>query len=208
MLFPMKVSVGADGVSIRRFGQMRFIPSGLIWWVQTYDSFQSAESARGVLLQLKSGEQVKIPIGGNGMGKNEGTKEIIAFIERVEEAIEAHHASEREPPVAVLDRGGRTALDWLRALRRVGAGANATLRSAPTSPERLVRVVESPASRPIDRAAAAIALQSSDDDEAKARVRVAAHAVADERLRVALEAATEGDDARLEAALEELAFER
>lgn len=208
MLFPTKVSVGADGVSIRRFGQMRFIPSGDIEWVQTYDSFQSAETARGVVLVLKSGEHVKIPIGGNGIGKSDGTKEITAFIERVEEAIEAHRTSEREPPVAALDRGGRTALDWLRALRRIGAGANATLRNAPTMPDRLVRLVESPSARPIDRAAAAVALQSSSDPDARARVRVAATAVADQRLRVALEAVAEGDDARLEAALEELAFER
>jgi hypothetical protein len=78
------------------------------------------------------------------------------------------------------------------------------LRTAAIGPEQLVRVALSPAARPIDRAAAAVAIQSSGDEDAKARVRVALDATADDRLRAAFDAANEGDDERIEAALGEL----
>jgi hypothetical protein len=198
-LFPTKVSVATDGVSIRRFGRARFISSSDIEWVET---------ARGAILQLRSGEKVRVPIGTNGMGQRDGSKEIAAFVERVEQAIAAHRVSASEPSPGSLERAGRSAAAWMDALRRVGAGANATMRTAPASPEQLVRVVESPASRPIDRAAAAVALQTSEDVVAKARVRSVASAVANATLREALEAAADEDEARTAAALEALATRR
>jgi hypothetical protein len=71
--------------------------------------------------------------------------------------------------------------------------------------EHLWRVVEASSAQAEERVAAAFALSTCEGDEVRGRFRVAAQAVANLRLRVALEAAARGDEAALEGALREIA---
>ncbi len=127
------------------------------------------------------------------------------IVERIREALEAHRRGGLAADSAVLRRGQRDVREWVSALRALGAGANADMRTAPLPPERLFRVVEDPAASSADRAAAAVALGSDLDDTGRARLRTAAAAVAGPRLRAALEtAAIQAEQAALEAALAEV----
>lgn len=72
-------------------------------------------------------------------------------------------------------------------------------------PERLWRIVEDPDKDPAVRAGAAAALGPGLDPSGRERLRVAAHVSASPPLRVALEAAADGEEAFLEEALEPLA---
>jgi hypothetical protein len=126
---------------------------------------------------------------------------------RLSEAIAAYHESATDRGGAALRRGTRTVRQWVAALRAIGSGANADMRTAPLPRERLLRIVEDPASPEEERAAAAVALATEQDDDGHARMRIVAMHVAAPRLRVAIEAAAKADDAELEAALAQVVDE-
>ena len=203
-LLPARLSVGADGVALRWFGRERFLAYGDILGVHRYGrERQIGDGLRfaGVMLELRSGETVPIPIA-QAKANEEGS-----FIveERIREALEAHRHGGLAADSAALRRGQREVSAWVSALRALGAGANADMRTAPLPPERLFRIVEDPASGSADRAAAAVALGSDLDDAGRARLRLAAAGVAGPRLRAALEtAASQAEQVALEAALAEV----
>jgi hypothetical protein len=68
--------------------------------------------------------------------------------------------------------------------------------------ERLWAIVENPALEADVRAGAAVALSASADDEGRARLRVVADATVTTRVRAALEAVAEEDDATLAVVLD------
>jgi hypothetical protein len=109
---------------------------------------------------------------------------------------------------AMLERGGRTADEWLAHLRDV-ASRRGAYRESSLRDGDLVELAADPAAPEDARAAAALLLRSgaTDDGEAaRERIRVAASATASPRLRVALEAAADADDASaVEGAVAELA---
>ena len=76
------------------------------------------------------------------------------FIARIEEAIAAHHAHASGDAVTSLARGRMPVRVWLRALRAIGTGANATLRIPQVPRDQLWSVLEDAAATPSDRAAA------------------------------------------------------
>ncbi len=203
-LMPTRLSVGADGVALRWFGRERFIAYSDVVGVNRYGRpRQGMDGLRfaGVMLELRSGESVPIPI---AQAKEDEQGSFIVE-ERIREALEAHRRGGLAADSAALRRGQRDVSNWVSALRALGAGANADMRTAPLPPERLFRVVEDPAASSADRAAAAVALGSDLDDAGRARLRTAAAAVAGPRLRAALEtAASQAEQAALEAALAEV----
>jgi hypothetical protein len=89
------------------------------------------------------------------------------------------------------------------ALRNVGAGANADMRTATVSLDDLAAVLLDPTSPPVARAAAAVAAVAADPFEGRARVRVAQATCADERLKRALGAILrfDADDGKILRAL-------
>ncbi|MFT3768694.1 MAG: hypothetical protein QM820_24880 [Minicystis sp.] len=202
MLMPTKLSVGADGVVLRWFGRDRFIGYGEVAHVLRYDKGWGRSRYIGVTLLLRSGEEVHLPI-----GQATWQDEIVSIIEeRLNEAMEAFHGGAAAADAALLRRGERGVSDWVTALRAIGSGANADMRTAPLPRERLFRIVESPTAPAADRAAAAVALGGDLDLESRLRLKRAAEAIAAPRLRVVLETASTGaDQAELEAALTELA---
>ena len=201
MIVPTRLSVGADGLVLRWFGRSRFLAHGEIAGVTRYDKSWGRSSQVGLAVRLRSGEEVLIPVAQSSWV----TQEAQIIEERIREALEAFRAGDAAADAALLRRGGRELAEWIAALRAIGAGANADMRTAPVARERLFRIVESPTAGAPDRAAAAVALGHDLDDDARRRLRVAAEAIAAPRLRFAVEAAASGgEEAEIEAALAEV----
>ncbi len=196
---PCVVDVGADGVHIRWLHTRRFIRASEIAGLYDYEVRFNKSYVMGVELRLRSGESVRIPVGSPYWSRN-GTAMLISRIREVVHVAPRVHGAD----VAVLARGDEDARSWLQRLRALGAGANATLRTAPVQPEALWRVVEDVNAAPRMRVAAAAALAKSVDPTEKARIALVAGATADPRLRVAFEATASDDDAEVERALDEL----
>ena len=128
--------------------------------------------------------------------------------ERIQEAMETYRRGDAEGDAALVRRNGRDLGAWINALRSLGAGSNADLRTAPLPRERLFRIVESPTAAAGERAAAAVALGTELDEEGRARLRSAAEATAAPKLRIAIEqAAASADEEALREALSALESE-
>jgi hypothetical protein len=110
-------------------------------------------------------------------------------------------------PAHALVRGGKSLLEWVRDLKRIGAGV-VDHRTPAVPIDVLLRVVEDSAADAADRASAALAAISHASPDAKRRVRVAAEATASPHLRVALtriaEDASNSDDDLLATVLDDL----
>lgn len=204
LLMPTKLSVGADGIVLRWFFRDRFIGYGDIADTEQYDKGWGRSRQIGLTVTLRSGEKISIPT-----GQAKWSNEDVAIIqERMREAMEAFRAGDAAADAALLRRGVRGVPEWVAALRAIGSGANADMRTAPLPRERLFRIVESPTAAVAERAAAAVALGGELDDEVRGRLRIAAEATASPKLRVVLEAAASGAaEAEIEAALSEAAGE-
>jgi hypothetical protein len=105
---------------------------------------------------------------------------------------------------AIVARQGRSAIEWVRALRAIGAGS-AEYRDAAIEPGDLLRVVEDAGADDETRIAAAIAIAPSLDPETRTRVLESASRDAPPRVRVALLAAANADEDVVALALEDAA---
>jgi hypothetical protein len=193
LVVPSKVHVGADGVLIEWMRTKRFIPHSAIASLTEYETGWGNSRMVGVDIQLASGEAVRVPVAQRKWGPNAPA----TLRARIEEAREANrNGGALNEAAVVLGREGRPVLEWIAALRSVGAGTNATHRIAPVNPDRLWSIVEDASTDARSRAAAAVALSASTDDEGRTRLRAAATATAAPKLRVALEtlASTASED--------------
>jgi hypothetical protein len=202
-LVPTRFTVGADGVEIRWFGRRRFIPHKDIVNATQYVAGWGNSRYTGVALWLESGEEVRIPIGQARRIQNSDDRTRM-ILERIDEAAAEAKADRADLDPQLLARGDRDVKEWLRVLRSFGAGANATMRTAPIEAEQLWRLVEDPGGEPVARAAAAAALTADPAAESRRRLRAAAEATAAPRLRVAIDAAANHDQDALVEALAEL----
>lgn len=203
---PTKLRVGADGLHATWLRYSRFIGYGDVARIDPYEDEGSGKNKlAGLRLTMKSGEVVPIPV----LAKRSSVRdEIYILHERIAQAIETWSRGEGVAHAALVRRGGRETSQWVRALRGIGAFANADARTAPVMPEKLWRIVEDPAAPADARAGAAVALGQSADEEARVRLRAAAAATAAPKLRIAIEAAArEEPDEALEAALAEVESE-
>jgi hypothetical protein len=201
MLIPTKIRVGADGILTRWAGAEKFYGYREIERVAQYESGFGTRKYVGVELTLRSGKSVRLPVGQKMLNQEESN----LLFERVREAIEVYREGAAGIDASALARSGRETTDWVRALKSLGAGAGADMRTAGVPIESLLGVVTDSAARAIDRASAAVALTPVLGDEDRTRIRVAADAAASPKLRVALEKVSSGaDDATLAEALSEL----
>lgn len=177
----VRLDVGADGLLVRRFGQRRFV---------SYEALTAAEADGAVLsLVLTSGERIALRLGVTAP----------AVAARIEEA-RAAFADDRVHADALIGPAGRSLARWLKDLRT--ATKTRAYRDPHTDPETLWRVLGSASSSPATRAGAALALSAGMDDPSRARLRVAAEACVEPKLRIALLRVAEGaSDAELEEAL-------
>jgi hypothetical protein len=202
-LWPTTLTVGADGVEVRWLGSRRFIRHRDIVNATMYESGLGNSRYLGVALTLESGEEIRLPVS-QARSDADRTRMIL---ERIHEAAAEAERRHVELDPALLARGDRDVGDWMRALRSLGAGANATMRTAPVEADRLWRIVEDPAGAPITRAAAAVALTADPAADSRRRLRAAAEATAAPRLRIAIDAAAAHDEDALKEALAELEAE-
>ncbi len=195
---PSKLQVGADGVLLSWLWRKRFIPHARIRQVVAYESSFGSKTYTGVDLLLDSGDTVRLPVG----QKDWDSGRTAAVCERIRETNEAASGGGTEVVAALLERRSDSVADWIRSLRGIGAGANASLRTAPVPPERLWRIVEDASAEPLARAGAAVALGADLDEDRRARLLGVAKTIAAPRLRVAIEQVVESKaDAELEEAL-------
>lgn len=203
---PATLRIGTDGIVTRWLGRTRFIAHSEILRLNAYDEVRGTKRQRGVWIELKSGEQVRLPTGQQEMALTEAAQ----LEQRIFEAREAYARGATSGSTDVLARGDRTLADWIKYLRGVGAGA-VNLRAPAIPPEVLLRVVEDSKAAPLERASAAVAAAASGGDEVKQRIRIAADTTVSPKLRVALEriatGAEETDEELLET-LEELNAKR
>lgn len=192
-----KLHVGADGVMARWLWWSRFLRWSEVASFSRYKLKGASTGDEGLSFKMRSGEEVKFPIGSVAWSEDH-----MAMIEeRIREAVDIHERGGAEEGAILLDRGARSIEGWVRHLRSLGEGANAGPRTAPVSRDRLFRIVEDPKAEATARAAAAVALGTSLDDAGRARLDAAASATAAPKLRIAIEAAAKNDEAAMTEAL-------
>jgi hypothetical protein len=174
------LDVGADGLLLRRLAARRFISYSALDEVSAVDGFLG--------LALSSGERIRLHAGARAA----------AVASRIEEARNAFREG-RDRVDPLIDPAGRTVDRWLSDLRSARPVA---YRDAHLDADNLWRVLDSTGAPATRRAGAALALSPSLDDASRGRLRVAAEACAEPRLRVVLERVAGGaSDAELEEAL-------
>jgi hypothetical protein len=203
VLAPMKIRIGTDGVLIRWLWKERFIPFSEIEDVVSYEEEMGGKQYAGAILHLAGGETTKICTGQKGF--TDGDSESV--VERLREALEEHRTQTHGTDASALSRGSRSALDWVRALKRLGAGADTDLRHAGMSLEALLSAVHDTTLDAASRAGAAVAALPYVTPAEKRRIRVAAETTALPKLRVALETVTKegAEETEIARALEEVA---
>ncbi len=178
LLAPPRVTVGADGLSVRRTIGSRYV------------TFADVEAVVNdpleIVLMIRGGTPLRLPLADIALEQRR------ALFRRIEDARLA--ARRRvDPGVAhdLLARNGRTLDDWRAALAAIARGSE-SYRATTIRRDDLLRVLDDPASPAETRIGAAMALAAESDSDGKTRVRVAALACASEPLRVALERTADG----------------
>lgn len=182
LVVPTRVSVGADGVHLRWLGTSRFVAWSTVLAVEPFDG--------GVVLALEGGRWLTLRTPSD---HERHDPERFAIVERLRAAWRASQQAHAESvPTAMVRRlgarGARTR-DWVRAMRAL-ANEQPGYRSGAVPAEGLWRIVESPHADRDARTGAAIALATSLDAAGRQRLRDAAAACAEPRLRIALATAS------------------
>lgn len=208
---PYRITVGTDGISVRRFGFEQFI---------ALDGIARAEAGDGELVMMSETSVVRL------FDENDNVvQELLVdqkkqgpFSEKIHQAIDARARSiadrinetirlrtARELPFdrATLARGERDESVWIRDLRGLLSRAAGFRDAGPPTEDALLAIVEDGSADARDRAAAAIAIAKLRPD----RIRVAAEATAAPQLRVAFEAALQDDEEVVAEALRRLGRE-
>lgn len=209
-VLPSKVTVGTDGITLRRFGREQFISlDGIVRAIATEgEMIMGSETFVVRLLDAEGNTMHELLVDQKKQGPfTEGMHQASAararaLAERIEETIRLRAVHRTPFDRATLARGDRDPLDWVRELRGLLARAASFRDAGPPTEDALLAIVEDGSAEASDRAAAAIAVSRT--PKARARLRVAADVTAAPKLRVALEAALEDDDEKLSDALRSL----
>lgn len=177
----VRVSVGADGLHLRQLlSRARFIP---------FSALRTAElDGQNVHLRLRDGrvETMHHPSTGEGWKPllyRDRADEGRMLVDRIDARVEQLRGHGAE--VALLARGERSTREWLHEVS-LASDEHATFRAPALPVDELWRVVEDPALATTARAGAAFALRSRLDDAGRSRLRIAADACAEPKLRAAL----------------------
>lgn len=176
-LWRREVVAGTDGVQAR-IGPRR-------------DSFRFAAVTSmtvepgGVVFEV-DGEKVVIPL------DMDDRQQARALAHRLELAWEHFQSSAGSGGAERFLRKGLSLEEWRARLGRLIRGA-ATMREAPLRIEDALGVLEDPEADPEARAGAALALAAVGSEEERRRVRVAVESTTSPKVRVALDAALEGE---------------
>ncbi len=187
----MFVSVGEDGVYLRRWRSPHFVPR---WAIR-----RIVQSGRDLVLHLTTNEVLVLHTAGSAEEPFE------EFEHRLGPNGSDSEGGSRalSEDARSLECGGRAATDWLAALRRVDGGSYRQPVHLNTG--RLRQTLANSALTVEVRAAAAFALQAREGTAATADLRRAAVTSASPRLRIALECLERGEDVETEACFSLLA---
>ena len=195
------VHIGPDGVHLRGLGRARFIRYGEVAELRPWKG-QSTPHGRampeGFDLVLHGGEVIRFRTMAQRLGSGQMQDDVVA--DQITLAMRAQQPA-ASTALAALEQGERTVEQWLEHLRHLGADRGADYRAGALPDETLWRRLEDPTAEPRERLASAIVLGARGEGETKQRLEQAAEAVALPDLRLALEAAAEGDDEALAGAL-------
>jgi hypothetical protein len=179
--------VGSDGIRITGGVRTRFIP-----FADVEDATASAtpwpgrgEAHSGVRILRRGKSAVLLPTIG------QGPDEVTGLVERIRAGARGCSPGGKERLLGVLDRRGRTPAAWKADLGRL-ALAGGGFRVAAVAPDELESVLDDPSATADRRVGAALALHAIDPSLGP-RIRTTAAASANPKLRVALEAASEGE---------------
>ncbi|MBK7396425.1 MAG: hypothetical protein IPJ34_09030 [Myxococcales bacterium] len=194
-----RAEVGADGVVLSWLGRRQFVP------IREIERAEVVEGKATLVRIHRIGAPPLDVVAAVRNAPTLGERPAQLLAERIEEAVQARGlggaAVAVDDPEGVLVRGARPIAEWIAELR--GLRDRVPTFRAPGLFDRLWDVLEDVRATPTQRAAAAVALTPHLDEEGKTRLQVAAQAAVAPKLRIALEAAAEQDDARLAEALEE-----
>jgi hypothetical protein len=179
-----RVVIGADG--IRLVGRLvpRFIPFADLTGARLRPG--DASGVTGVEVTRSDGRTFLLPT----IAQTEDAEH--ALVERIRAGIEAYAKGGDDRLLGALERRGRPVPVWKEDLRRL-AQAEGGFRQQAIGREDFERVLADPSAPADRRVGAALALEATVDETAKDRIRVAAAASASPPLRIALEAAADGE---------------
>lgn len=199
VLYPTRFVVGQDGISIGWWWRRRFLFRHEIAGISSYDQGFGRSRLSGVALTLKDGTVVKVPL----------EADVGLVCRSVRQAFGVAGGEVTAAAAMALARGDLPIKAWFSRLRAVGAEESDQMRAPAVRREELWTLVASPTATSSERAAAAIALRGSPEEDIKPRlVRVAAETV-EPKLRVLLEHTAAGSsDEELQQAFIELEQER
>ncbi len=187
-LASLALVVGTDGIQLNGLTQSVFYKHSAIGRIEI-------DNAK-LTLHLRSGELVGLTTSAQKTAKPEEIELARRIRDRIMAArLAAESLTTDLASIASLGRGARSPQEWLEFLRRVGDGAEATFRTASVSRDALLRTLENPAARALDRLTALVSLGKNLGAEEAIRVRVAIDSCAEQklatRLRIAVEAPSE-----------------
>ena len=183
------VTIGVDGVSIRRRKSHDFVPMSDILGYEIMRPVDRHDND-ALVLTRHSGAPYELE------STHDRLQEIVAAIGQYKALAVGHRAA---VPNA-LDRGQHDVATWVASLRNVRG-----YRGPSMSDDQLARLLDDVATAPPVRVAAAIALESAGHQFTRRRLRIAADAYADPNRRAAMEAVAEAEsDAALCEALAKL----
>jgi hypothetical protein len=186
------VTVGSDGVEIRRAFRKRFVGLDEIRYVRANKNALVLTLATGETISLAQRAPMGEPVGNFGASDIGMTRGLLA--DRISDAMRMHARRKQSSGALVaLGRAERSPDEWLASLRAIGAGAS-DYRTSGVPVDELRRVVTDTTAANDVRVGAAVALRVADRDSAAERIRIAADATAAPELRALLKDIAEADD--------------
>jgi hypothetical protein len=183
------VTVGSDGVALRRGPERRFIPFSAIERVEP--------RPYGADLVLTSGERVDLAVAPPSLVAAKSPR---VAEQRLAKARRDHLLARLEAGLVPgervtgedrLARHGKSVAEWREAMRALVRDDGAGYRAAQVPIEHAARVLENGRAEPEARIGAALALSAHEDPALKKRVRIAIEACADDETKLALTQALE-----------------
>jgi hypothetical protein len=185
-LIPSQVVIGTDGIAVEGVLGRTFVAHARVTDV--------VSTAGAVVLKIRGGKPLWLPTGSRYSSARTRAEESphSALLNRIEEAREAGRAgSSRDARAGDLGRAGRSLEAWREHLRSLTSSA--TYRRAGVVNEEIAAVLEDAGAPPLRRVAAALALAPVADATIKRRIAGVVRSCADDRLRIALQAAVDDE---------------
>ena len=188
---PAQLVVGADGIVVEQGFRDRFVPHDRL------ASFTVKHDA--VDLTLTDGSCVR------ARARHLTDEQQAELRARIEAALTVfRRGGSATGSLARLDRGGRALADWRASLQAI-LDQQGSYRETPLTRDQLFEVLESAASPAEHRLGAALSLSAAGDAKVHEKIRVAAEACANPRVRIALAKVADGgiDDEAIDEAIAE-----